>query len=313
MEIIYEIKKCFNSYSSICIFLLYNFCFCIASLGINGFIFFQMTKYYRKLNFDNIIVLLNFLDLIIFLINMIYSEIRIFYYIFIFIRILIICIINLNFVKASEEFLKIKYYWINYLIIVFNFIFLIAGILLWELYIKEYYHHGFYKDIIIYVNFSSYFIELMALVILIFYCRKYLILIKQKIHNETESFNLQENERESVSNNPINGNKKNITLFDFNMDNGTDSNELFFKSKKKQIMILLLTNIILTIISLIISIIIVIYHHRQYTIIIFGYISDLIEIIHSTAIFISFYYIIRKQFESENHNCLLIIFLLLNN
>ena len=112
MGIIYEIKKCFNNnYSSICIFLLYNFCFCLASLGINGFIFFQMTKYYRKLNFDNIIVLLNFLDLIIFLINMNYSEIRIFYYIFIFIRILIICIINLNFVKASEEFLKIKYLW----------------------------------------------------------------------------------------------------------------------------------------------------------------------------------------------------------
>ena len=263
-----------------------------------------MTKYYRKLNFDNIIVLLNFLDLILFLMNMILSE-GILYYIFIFIRIFIICLINHKFVKASKEFLKIKYYWINYLIIAFNFIFLIARITLLELYINNDYDASYY-DIIIYANFPSYFIELIALGILIFYCRKYLILIKQKMHNETESYNLQQNEEEFDSINPMNGNKKNITLFDFNMDNRIGSNELYFKSKKNQIMLLFLMNIILSIISLIISIIIAScesdYEKYYFTIYVLDYIYDSIDIFHNIAIYLSFYWIIRKQYDSNNEN-----------
>jgi hypothetical protein len=308
MKINYAVKECFINYSNICLFLFYNLFLGVVSLGLNAYALFKMTKYYRKLNFDNIIVLLSFLDLIFFLIDMILIE-GILYYIFIFIRIFIICLINLKFVKASKEFLKIKYYWINYLIIAFNFIFLIARITLLELYINNDYDASYY-DIKIYVNFSSYFIELIALGILIFYCRKYLILIKQKMHNETESYNLQQNEEEFDSINPMNGNKKNITLFDFNMDNRIGSNELYFKSKKNQIMLLFLMNIILSIISLIISLIIRIiiasyksgYEKYNYTIKVLGYISDLIEIFQNLSICLSFYWIIRKQYDSNNEN-----------
>ena len=308
MKIKFAVEECFIDYYNICLFLFYNFFLGVVSLGLNAYALFKMTKYYRKLNFDNIIVLLNFLDLILFLMNMILSE-GILYYIFIFIRIFIICLINLKFVKASKEFLKIKYYWINYLIIAFNFIFLIARITLLELYINNDYDASYY-DIIIYANFPSYFIELIALGILIFYCRKYLILIKQKMHNETESYNLQQNEEEFDSINPMNGNKKNITLFDFNMDNRIGSNELYFKAKKNQIMLLFLMNIILSIISLIISLIIRIiiasyksdYEKYDYTIKVLGYISDLIEIFQNLSICLSFYWIIRKQYDSNNEN-----------
>ena len=308
MKIKFAVKECFIDYYNICLFLFYNFFLGVVSLVLNAYALFKMTKYYRKLNFDNIIVLLSFLDLIFFLIRMILIE-GILYYIFIFIRIFIICLINLKFVKASKEFLKIKYYWINYLIIAFNFIFLIAGITLLELYINNDYDASYY-DIKIYVNFSSYFIEFIALGVLIFYCRKYLILIKQKMHNETESYNLQQNEEEFDSINPMNGNKKNITLFDFNMDNRIGSNELYFKAKKNQIMLLFLMNIILSIISLIISLIIRIiiascesdYEKYYFTLYVLDYIYHSIDIFHNIAIYLSFYWIIRKQYDSNNEN-----------
>lgn len=126
------------------------------------------------------------------------------------------------------------------------------------------------------------------------------------MHNETESYNLQQNEEEFDSINPMNGNKKNITLFDFNMDNRIGSNELYFKAKKNQIMLLFLMNIILSIISLIIRIIIASYksdyEKYYYTIKVLGYISDLIEIFNNLSICLSFYWIIRKQYDSNNEN-----------
>ena len=90
------------------------------------------------------------------------------------------------------------------------------------------------------------------------------------------------------------------------MDNRIGSNELYFKSKKNQIMLLFLMNIILSIISLIISIIIASYesdYEKYYfTIKILDYIYDSIDIFHNIAIYLSFYWIIRKQYDSNNEN-----------
>ena len=66
MKIKFAVKECFIDYYNTCLFLFYNFFLGVVSLVLNAYALFKMTKYYRKLNFDNIIVLLSFLDLIFF-------------------------------------------------------------------------------------------------------------------------------------------------------------------------------------------------------------------------------------------------------
>ena len=232
-----------------------------------------MTRFFHKIKFENMLLLLSLIQLILFLIAMVlvYS---IFFYLFIFIQIGIILLINKKFVNLSKGFLDIKLPWLNSMIIIINIIYLVSLIVLYALSLDNY------------ISRYYYIIELISSIMLTIYGCKFLNLIKKKFINDKK---LQTNNKTSSENTEIK-----------NLDNfiSTSGNELFYIIKKKQLTILCLSNIIFTIIEFSIEISLIFIESSEINhILIYVYFS--ISLLHSIIIFFSFYWIIREQYNKS--------------
>ena len=232
-----------------------------------------MTRFFHKIKFENMLLLLSLIQLILFLIAMVlvYS---IFFYLFIFIQIGIILLINKKFVNLSKGFLDIKLPWLNSMIIIINIIYLVSLIVLYALSLDNY------------ISRYYYIIELISSIMLTIYGCKFLNLIKKKFINDKK---LQTNNKTSSENTEIK-----------NLDNfiSTSGNELFYIIKKKQLTILCLSNIIFTIIEFSIEISFIFIESSEINhILIYVYFS--ISLLHSIIIFFSFYWIIREQYNKS--------------
>ena len=219
------LETCLNSsLPNICYYGFFNLLLGVIFALFNCYGFIKMTRFFHKIKFENMLLLLSLIQLILFLIAMVlvYS---IFFYLFIFIQIGIILLINKKFVNLSKGFLDIKLPWLNSLIIIINIIYLVSLIVLYALSLDNY------------ISRYYYIIELISSIMLTIYGCKFLNLIKKKFINDKK---LQTNTKTSSENTEIK-----------NLDNfiSTSGNELFYIIKKKQLTILCLSNIIFTIIE----------------------------------------------------------------
>ena len=116
------LETCLNSsLPNICYYGFFNLLLGVVFAIFNCYGFIKMTRFFHKIKFENMLLLLSLIQLILFLIAMVlvYS---IFFYLFIFIQIGIILLINKKFVNLSKGFLDIKLPWLNSMIIIINII-----------------------------------------------------------------------------------------------------------------------------------------------------------------------------------------------
>ena len=268
------LETCLNSsLPNICYYGFFNLLLGVVFAIFNCYGFIKMTRFFHKIKFENMLLLLSLIQLILFLIAMVlvYS---IFFYLFIFIQIGIILLINKKFVNLSKGFLDIKLPWLNSMIIIINIIYLVSLIVLYALSLDNY------------ISRYYYIIELISSIMLTIYGCKFLNLIKKKFINDKK---LQTNNKTSSENTEIK-----------NLDNfiSTSGNELFYIIKKKQLTILCLSNIIFTIIEFSIEISFIFIESSEINhILIYVYFS--ISLLHSIIIFFSFYWIIREQYNKS--------------
>ena len=268
------LETCLNSsLPNICYYGFFNLLLGVVFAIFNCYGFIKMTRFFHKIKFENMLLLLSLIQLILFLIAMVlvYS---IFFYLFIFIQIGIILLINKKFVNLSKGFLDIKLPWLNSMIIIINIIYLVSLIVLYALSLDNY------------ISRYYYIIELISSIMLTIYGCKFLNLIKKKFINDKK---LQTNNKTSSENTEIK-----------NLDNfiSTSGNELFYIIKKKQLTILCLSNIIFTIIEFSIEISFIFIESSEINhILIYVYFS--ISLFHSIIIFFSFYWIIREQYNKS--------------
>ena len=268
------LETCLNSsLPNICYYGFFNLLLGVVFAIFNCYGFIKMTRFFHKIKFENMLLLLSLIQLILFLIAMVlvYS---IFFYLFIFIQIGIILLINKKFVNLSKGFLDIKLPWLNSMIIIINIIYLVSLIVLYALSLDNY------------ISRYYYIIELISSIMLTIYGCKFLNLIKKKFINDKK---LQTNNKTSAENTEIK-----------NLDNfiSTSGNELFYIIKKKQLTILCLSNIIFTIIEFSIEISLIFIESSEINhILIYVYFS--ISLLHSIIIFFSFYWIIREQYNKS--------------
>ena len=268
------LETCLNSsLPNICYYGFFNLLLGVVFAIFNCYGFIKMTRFFHKIKFENMLLLLSLIQLILFLIAMVlvYS---IFFYLFIFIQIGIILLINKKFVNLSKGFLDIKLPWLNSMIIIINIIYLVSLIVLYALSLDNY------------ISRYYYIIELISSIMLTIYGCKFLNLIKKKFINNKK---LQTNNKTSSENTEIK-----------NLDNfiSTSGNELFYIIKKKQLTILCLSNIIFTIIEFSIEISLIFIESSEINhILIYVYFS--ISLLHSIIIFFSFYWIIREQYKKS--------------
>ena len=260
------IDSCFQSkLESICFFGFFDLLLGIAFLFFNLFAFIKMTNFFHKIKFENMLILLSLVQLILFLISMIIL-IRILLYLFIFMQIVIITLLNYKFIKLSNGISIIKYPWINKVIIIVNIVFLLALIILYAFSLDHNYILCIY-----------YSIELVASIILTFYCSKYLDLIKKRTEEKRQS-------------------KIRTTTLFLNLTIN-EEDELFYTHKKKQLIILYLSNITCTLLESCCQICITIiksFNTKNLVI----YIYCLISLFHNIIIFFIFYWMIRQQYNS---------------
>ena len=268
------LETCLNSsLPNICYYGFFNLFLGVVFAIFNCYGFIKMTRFFHKIKFENMLLLLSLIQLILFLIAMVlvYS---IFFYLFIFIQIGMILLINKKFVNLSKGFLDIKLPWLNSMIIIINIIYLVSLIVLYALSLDNY------------ISRYYYIIELISSIMLTIYGCKFLNLIKKKFINDKK---LQTNNKTSSENTEIK-----------NLDNfiSTSGNELFYIIKKKQLTILCLSNIIFTIIEFSIEISLIFIESSEINhILIYVYFS--ISLLHSIIIFFSFYWIIREQYNKS--------------
>ena len=268
------LETCLNSsLPNICYYGFFNLLLGVVFAIFNCYGFIKMTRFFHKIKFENMLLLLSLIQLILFLIAMVlvYS---IFFYLFIFIQIGIILLINKKFVNLSKGFLDIKLPWLNSMIIIINIIYLVSLIVLYALSLDNY------------ISRYYYIIELISSIMLTIYGCKFLNLIKKKFINDKK---LQTNNKTSSENTEIK-----------NLDNfiSTSGNELFYIIKKKQLTILCLSNIIFTIIEFSIEISLIFIESSEINhILIYVYFS--ISLLHSIIIFFAFYWIIREQYNKS--------------
>lgn len=280
------IETCFHSnLPNTCYFGFFDLLLGSVFLFFNFYGFIKMTHFFQKIKFENMLILLSLVQLILFLISMIIL-IRILIYLFIFIQIVIISLMNYKFIKLSKGFLDIKFTWLNKVVIIINIFYLFALIIL----------NAFSFDYN-YIFCCYYFIELIASITLTFYCCKYLNLIKKRILERKKSkmkINIG-TESEKKSSEYKNADEiKNNNMFFYNFISN-DGDELFYIFKKRQLTILYLADILCTIFECGSQICLIIIESSEIKQL-FIYIYNFICVCHNIIIFFIFYWIIRRQY-----------------
>ena len=271
MEKFYD--KCFISdFEKICypgyFFLLFGICLFIFNISA----FIKMTKYYGKMNFENTILLLSSIQSIAILIKMFFSS-NYFICIFLFFQILSMCLLNNKFRKISKGYVIIKYKYVTKMIIIINAIYFVI-----------YNVSKILKSSLnlFYLNIFYYLLEICSSFLLAYHCCIFLGFINnnQLDKNKEEKNNDTKPEEKSDDNNMI-------------------GDGLFYLIKKKQLSLLYLANIICSFLEFIFDIILNFLDSDKSFFYLMNYIYDFLFFIHNSIIFISFYWIIRRQYSSK--------------
>ena len=283
--------KCFTSdFAWICYFGYFFLLFGIVSFIFNVFAFIKMTKYYKKMNFENTILLLSSIQSIILIIQMMLSK-TYFVFLFLFIQILSMHLINNKFRKISIGYINIKYDCLNTLIKVINVAYIILYIII---YIISYIIKITLK--LFYLNIFYFFLEIFTSFFLAYHCRLFLGFInKGKLTENLEKKNSVV-DKNNDNNNEFEDKKKSENFLASNMI----GDGLFYLIKKKQLSLLYLANIICSSSEFIFDMIVYILEEKKNTsFYLINYIYDFIYFIHNSIIFISFYWLIREQYENK--------------
>ena len=264
------LSKCFLINCDKSCYLGYVFFFIgIIIMILNLFAFLKMTRYYGKMNFENTILFLSFIQSVVLLIQMI-SSFNILICVFFFIQILIMCLLNNKFRKISRGFITFKYEKVTKAIIAINIIYVIIYIIICIL--------GYSLDLI-YLSLFYYLLEIVTSFFLAYHCCVFLSLIKQDKSNENKN-----------TTSDVRQNTQNFLGINLIGDG------LFYLIKKKQLSLLYLGNIICSFIEFIIDICKNLKPDYFYY---FYFTFFFICFIHNSNIFISFYFIIREQYSSK--------------
>lgn len=282
------IDVCFHSdFSNICYFGFFDLLLGATFLAFNIYGFVKMSKFFEKIKFENMLLLISLFQLILFLIAMI-CFISILIYLSIFLQIGIICLINYKFIGISKGYIILKYTWINIAIIIINAIYLLVLIILSVLKFHEKY-----------IFFGYYLIELIASIILTIYCCKFLNIILKKMQNKIQikysSTIKSKNEKQNNMDKNLNENRENSLALNYNHNEG---NELFYIFKKKQLTILYLANIICTIGECSFQICLIFIDSDE-IIKLFNFLYFFVFLCHNIIIFLCFYWIIKEQYNKS--------------
>lgn len=284
------LDTCFNSgFPNICYFGYFNLLLGFVFLCFNAYGFAKMTNFYRNISFENLIMLLSLIEVIILLIHM-FLIIRIIMYIFTFLQTVILCMINIKFTKISKGIVQIKFEMINIIILIINTIYLIGLFILYFLDLLEYTNR--------YPYYAYYLVELSASIVLTIYSCKFLNIIKNKLYNNkektpsfSESIDIEAQTRTSSKLEHI---KNSIYLFRYDYQ---DNSQLFYSFKKKQLTFLYLSNIICTIFECSLDVALVICIGSSLDIIqLITYFNFLVTLFHNIIIFFAFFWIVRNNF-----------------
>jgi hypothetical protein len=252
----------------------YYFGFVVLFLGILIFIFnfsafVKMTNYLGKMNFENTIILLSSIQSVVLIEQMIFLQYDLIN-VFLFLQINSLCLINHKFQKISEGYFVMKYKFFNLIIFIINILFFITSIIkfIWDIIQLSYFEFVY----IILEIFTSFFLT--------YYCQVYLRLIKKRLKEDSEQKNIKE--------------KDNFP--------GTymAGNEIFYKIRQKQYSCLYLTNILFSFLEFIFDILLKIRYNNnkkeELSLNYMDFFSFFILFIHNSTNFMSFYWIIRKQY-----------------
>ena len=262
--------KCFISdFEKICYFGYFFLLFGIFVFIFNISAFIKMTKYYGKMNFENTILLLSSIQSISILMKMFFSS-NYFICIFLFIQILSIFLLNNKFRKISKGYVIIKYEYANKIIIVLNAIYIVIYN---TLYILKSSINLFY------LNIFYYLLEVCSSFLLAYHCCIFLGFINNN--------QLDKNREEKI--------KSDENFLGINMI----GDGLFYLIKKKQLSLLYLANIICSFLEFIFDIFLNFLDSDKSYFYLINYIYDFLFFIHNSIIFISFYWIIRRQYSSK--------------
>ena len=271
MEKFYD--KCFISdFEKICYFGYFFLLFGICLFIFNVSAFIKMTKYYGKMNFENTILLLSSIQSIAILIKMFFSS-NYFICIFLFFQILSMCLLNNKFRKISKGYVIIKYKYVTKMIIIINAIYFVI-----------YNVSKILKSSLnlFYLNIFYYLLEICSSFLLAYHCCIFLGFIN----------NNQLDKNKEEKNNDIKPEEK-------SGDNNMIGDGLFYLIKKKQLSLLYLANIICSFLEFIFDIILNFLDSDKSFFYLMNYIYDFLFFIHNSIIFISFYWLIRRQYSSK--------------
>lgn len=225
---------------------------------LNIIAFILMTIFYGKMNFENTLLLLSSVQSITLLVEVI-SSYHYYICIFIFFQILIMCLINIKFRKISQKYLHINYHILTKIIIVVNILFFIVCIIIWAIN---------YELDFFFIKIFYYLLQTITSILLAHHCCVFLGLIN---HDQQS--------------------KEGNRTKDNSLDTSLMNDGLFYLIKQKQLSVLYLTNIICSLLELIVDIL-DFYINSDYL----YYLFFLICFIHNSSTFITFYWIIKKQY-----------------
>ena len=281
---------CFKSgLPYICIFGFVDIFIGLVFLVFNCYAFIKMTKFFGQICFENMMVLLSMIQLILFLIEMVLFN-NLLIYLFTFLQIIMIFLINNKFNQISKGIMELKYTWINKVILIINICYFVGLIIL----------NFVYPDLK-HVNYVYYFIELFAAILLTFYCCKFLNIIKRKLYKKRLQSEIS---TDIVKNTKKINEIKNMYFFNLFYFDSEEGNETFYTIKRKQLTLLYLCNIICTVFECSLEICVVFININDIQNQLMIYIYYLVSLIHNIIIFFSFYWVIRGQFNSDNLNLL---------
>jgi hypothetical protein len=241
----------------------YFFGFGVLFLGIlifilNFFAFVKMTKYLGKMNFENTIIFLSSIQSVVLIEQMIFLRYDLIN-VFLFLQINSLCLINHKFQKISEGYVLMKYKIYNLIIFLINILFFILSII------------KFIWDVVqfFYFEFAYIILEIFTSFFLTYYCQVYLKLIKKRLKEDKEQKNMV-------------------------------GNEIFYKIRQKQYSYLYLANILFSLLEFVFDILLKIkYNNNEEEGLSLNYIdffAFFTFFIHNSTNFMSFYWIIRKQY-----------------
>lgn len=294
-------KSCSASFSNLpCIFGLITSSIGFIFFLIILFAFIKMTRFYKKMNFENNMLLLCLIQSLIILIEIITSH-NIFKCIFNFIQIFSISLIIRKFKKLSSNYLLVTEKTSTILINSVNVIYLLAFIII-MIFIKN---PDSLTNCLIIMNIIYSFILLLIIILLTYYCCIFLSLIKKfkGKYNTVDDDNKQSSDK--------NENKDNKFITD-SVKKNMMADGFFYSMKQKQYSLLYLLNIICTSLEIFIPILCyyclkdvkeIKFTSTYYTKMpesniayIITYSSFFIYFIHIMINYLCFYWLIRKHY-----------------